>query len=146
LGTVGLAAAVAGAVAAEAARRTSARTRRRIGRRLRSPAHGRVPADGNRAIDGYFPGNLGIELVSISEAAISGRLVVDERHLHPGGVPFSTVELKANVTASAAPGDELVGVARTLHRGGRTQVWEVRIEKDGRLAAFFTCTQMILGR
>jgi hypothetical protein len=42
----------------------------------------------------------------------------------PDAAPFSTVELKANVTASAAP----------------------RIEKDGRLAAFFTCTQMILGR
>ena len=131
-----------------------------------------TPQDGNRAIDGFFPGNLGIELVSISDDETTGRLVVDERHLHPGGIvhggvwvafadtlaawgtirnlpdgaPFSTVELKANVTASATPGDELVGVARPLHRGGRTQVWEVRIETRGRLAAFFTCTQMVLGR
>jgi acyl-coenzyme A thioesterase PaaI-like protein len=29
--------------------------------------------------------------------------------------------------------------------GRRTQVWEVRIQKDGRNAAFFTCTQMVLG-
>jgi acyl-coenzyme A thioesterase PaaI-like protein len=28
--------------------------------------------------------------------------------------------------------------------GRRTQVWEVLIQKDGRNAAFFTCTQMIL--
>jgi acyl-coenzyme A thioesterase PaaI-like protein len=28
--------------------------------------------------------------------------------------------------------------------GRRTQVWEVRIQKDGRNAAFFTCTQMVL--
>jgi 1,4-dihydroxy-2-naphthoyl-CoA hydrolase len=131
-----------------------------------------TPADGNAAIDGFFPGNLGIELVSIEEDETTGRLVVDERHLHPGGIvhggvwvafadtlaawatirnlpddtPFSTVELKTNVLASAQPGDELTGVARPLHRGGRTQVWEVRIEKDGRLAAFFTCTQMVLRR
>jgi acyl-coenzyme A thioesterase PaaI-like protein len=31
-----------------------------------------------------------------------------------------------------------------LHVGKRTQVWEVRIEKAGRLAANFICTQMVL--
>jgi acyl-coenzyme A thioesterase PaaI-like protein len=38
----------------------------------------------------------------------------------------------------------LTATGRPLHVGRRTQVWEVRIEKDGRNAAFFTCTQMIL--
>src|SRR4051794_29012677 len=128
-------------------------------------------ADGNAAIQGFFPGELGVELVSVDPEEVRGRLTVDRRHLHPGhvvhggvwvafadtlaawgtmrnlgdGTPFSTVELKANVVAAGREGDVLDGVARPLHRGGRTQVWEVRIEREGRLAAFFTCTQMMLG-
>jgi 1,4-dihydroxy-2-naphthoyl-CoA hydrolase len=127
-------------------------------------------ADGNAAIQGYFPGDLGVELVSVEAEEVRGRLAVDRRHLHPGhfvhggvwvafadtlaawgtmrnlgdGAPFSTVELKANVVAAGREGDLLDGVARPLHRGARTQVWEVRIERGERLAAFFTCTQMIL--
>jgi 1,4-dihydroxy-2-naphthoyl-CoA hydrolase len=126
-------------------------------------------ADGNAAIQGYFPGDLGVELVSVDADEVRGRLAVDRRHLHPGHVvhggvwvafadtlaawgtihslgddaPFGTVELKANVVAAARAGDVLEGVARPLHQGARTQVWEVRIERAGRLAAFFTCTQMI---
>jgi uncharacterized protein (TIGR00369 family) len=126
--------------------------------------------DGNAAIQGYFPGDLGVELVSVDPEEVHGRLPVDRRHLHPGryvhggvwvafadtvaawgtirnlpaGVSFTTVELKANVVAAARDGDELTAVGRPLHRGRRTQVWEVRIESGGRLAAFFTCTQMVL--
>ena len=127
-------------------------------------------ADGNAAIQGYFPGDLGVELISVDAEEVRGRLAVERRHLHPGHVvhggvwvafadtlaawgtihnlgddaPFSTVELKANVVAAGREGDVLHGVARPLHRGARTQVWEVRIERGERLAAFFTCTQMIL--
>ena len=32
-----------------------------------------------------FPGRLGVEVVSIDEERVEGRLAVDERHLHPGG-------------------------------------------------------------
>jgi hypothetical protein len=53
-------------------------------------------ADGNAAIQGYFPGDLGVELVSVEAEEV------------------------------------------------RAQVWQVRIERGERLAAFFTCTQMIL--
>jgi uncharacterized protein (TIGR00369 family) len=127
-------------------------------------------ADGNAALAGFFPGDLGIELVSLDNEEVRGRLVADRRHLHPGhyvhggvwvafadtvaawgtirnlpaGQGFTTIELKANVLAAGREGDELLATARPLHRGRRTQVWEVRIEKDGRLAAFFTCTQMLL--
>ena len=99
-------------------------------------------------------------------------MVVDARHLHPGGYvhggvwvaladtvaawgtmrnlppgdDFTTVELKTNVFASAGPGEVLEAVARPLHRGRSTQVWEVRITKGERIAAFFTCTQMILAQ
>ncbi len=121
-------------------------------------------------LPGSFPGNLGIELVEIDDDSVTGRLRVDERHLHPGGyvhggvwvafadtvaawgtmrnLPpgdnFTTAELKVNVFTSSRTGDELIAKGEPLHRGRRTQVWEVRIIKGDRLAANFICTQMIL--
>lgn len=119
---------------------------------------------------GSFPGDLGIELVEIEDDSVKGRLLIDRRHLHPGGyvhggvwvafadtvaawgtmrnLPpgdnFTTVELKVNVFAAGVVGDELIAQAEPLHRGRRTQVWEVRVTKAGRLAANFVCTQMVL--
>jgi uncharacterized protein (TIGR00369 family) len=57
---------------------------------------------------------------------------------------FTTVELKVNVFAAGVAGDELFAIGEPLHRGRRTQVWEVRVTKGGRLAANFVCTQMVL--
>ncbi len=124
----------------------------------------------SQALAGSFPGDLGIELVEIDDESVVGRLLVDRRHLHPGGyvhggvwvafadtvaawgtmrnLPprqnFTTVELKVNVFTAGVVGDELVGRGQPLHRGRRTQVWEVRVEKGDRLAANFVCTQMVL--
>lgn len=124
----------------------------------------------SQALVGSFPGDLGIELVEVEDEAVVGRLVVDRRHLHPGGyvhggvwvafadtvaawgtmrnLPpgqnFTTVELKVNVFTAGVVGDELLGRGQPLHRGRRTQVWEVRVEKGDRLAANFVCTQMVL--
>lgn len=124
-----------------------------------------------QAIRGSFPGELGIELVEVDDDRVVGRLLVDRRHLHPGGYVhggvwvafadtvaawgtmrnlaagdgFTTAELKMNVFGSGVAGDELVATGEPLHRGRRTQVWEVRVEKAGQLAANFICTQMILG-
>jgi 1,4-dihydroxy-2-naphthoyl-CoA hydrolase len=63
------------------------------------------------------------------------------------GQDFTTAELKANVFAAGRPGDVLHGFGRPLHVGRRTQVWEVRITRneEDRNAAFFTCTQMLIG-
>ena len=123
-------------------------------------------------IAGTFPGDLGVEVVSIEPDEVHGRLKADRRHLHPGGYvhggvwvafadtvaawgtirnlgagdDFTTIELKTNVFGAAGPGDVLEAVARPLHRGRSTQVWEVRITKGDRNAAFFTCTQMLLRR
>jgi len=119
---------------------------------------------------GTFPGNLGIELTEIGDERVRGRMAVDRRHLHPMGyvhggawvafadtvaawgtlrhLPegrgFTTVELKINVLASAGDGDELTAVGEPLHVGSRTQVWQVQVFKGERLAASFTCTQMVL--
>lgn len=122
-------------------------------------------------IGGSFPGDLGIEPVEISDERSRGRLVVDRRHLHPGGfvhggcwtaladtvaawitfrsIPpgwdFTTVELKLNVFAAATTGDELEATATPLHVGKSTGVFEVRIRKNGdRLAANMTLTQFLL--
>jgi uncharacterized protein (TIGR00369 family) len=128
-------------------------------------------ANSPAALRGSFPGDLGIELTQIEDDSVTGRLRVDRRHLHPGGYVhggvwvafadtiaawgtmrnltpgqnFTTVELKVNVFAAGVEGDELLAVGEPLHRGRRTQVWEVRVSKAGRLAANFVCTQMVLG-
>lgn len=122
------------------------------------------------ALDGSFPGDLGIEPIEVSAELVKGRLLVDRRHLHPGGYvhggvwvafadsvaawgtmlnlaagqSFTTSEMKVNVFTSATTGDELVATGEPLHIGGRTQVWEVRVHKEDRLAANFICTQMVL--
>src|SRR5437763_1606191 len=124
------------------------------------------------ALKGSFPGDLGIELIELEDDWVRGRLLVDRRHLHPGGYvhggvwvafadtvaawgtirhlppgrDFTTVELKANVFAAGRPGDVLEAVGRPLHVGRRTQVWEVRLRRGDRGVAFFTCTQMVLDR
>jgi uncharacterized protein (TIGR00369 family) len=62
----------------------------------------------------------------------------------PEGRGFTTVELKVNVLASAAAGDELTAIGKPLHIGSRTQVWEVQVFKQQRLGANFICTQIVL--
>jgi 1,4-dihydroxy-2-naphthoyl-CoA hydrolase len=122
-------------------------------------------------LQGSFPGDLGFELTSIEKDEVRGRVSVDRRHLHPGGYvhggvwvafadtvaawgtfrnlaegqDFATVELKANVFAAAREGDELTAVGRPLHVGRTTQVWGVEIFKGEKRAAFFSCTQLVLG-
>ena len=102
-----------------------------------------------------FPGDLGIEPLEIDDDRASGRIVVDKRHLHPGGyvhggvwtalgdtvaawatfrnIPsghdFTTIELKLNVFSAGLPGDEIVAVATPLHIGRSTVVIEVKIER-----------------
>jgi 1,4-dihydroxy-2-naphthoyl-CoA hydrolase len=129
-----------------------------------------TPELSRKVLPGTFPGELGIELVDIDDERVVGRLEVTRRHLHPGGYVhggvwvafgdtvaawgtmrhvdprdgFTTLELKTNVFARAKDGDVLNGVGRPIHVGGRTQVWEVRISRGERPAAFFTCTQIVL--
>jgi uncharacterized protein (TIGR00369 family) len=106
-------------------------------------------------IGGSFPGDLGIEPLEIEDSFASGRIVVDQRHLHPGGyvhggvwtalgdtvaawatfrnIPpghnFTTIELKLNVFSAGLPGDEIVAVATPLHAGKSTVVIEVKVER-----------------
>jgi 1,4-dihydroxy-2-naphthoyl-CoA hydrolase len=114
-----------------------------------------TPDDIRSLLPGTFPGDLGIEPLEISAEHAVGRIVVDRRHLHPGGYvhggvwtaladtvaawatfrnmppghDFTTIELKLNVFAAGLPGDELRATARPLHVGRSTAVIETEIAK-----------------
>ena len=133
-----------------------------------------TPDDIRGFMPGTFPGELGIEPLEIEEDHARGRIVVDHRHLHPGGyvhggvwtaladtvaawatfrsIPaghdFTTIELKLNVFAAGLPGDELLATARPLHVGRNTAVLEVHVERvraeERKLAAHFSATQFVM--
>jgi uncharacterized protein (TIGR00369 family) len=107
-------------------------------------------------LPGTFPGDMAIEPVEITDEVSTGRMVVDERHLHPGGFvhggvwtalgdsvaawatfralppnhDFTTIELKLNVFRAGILGDELTCEARPLHVGRSTAVIEAKILKE----------------
>ena len=129
-----------------------------------------TPEEVARRLADYFPGRLGIEVTSIGREGASGRLVVEQRHLHPGGfvhggvwvsladtvaawatfpnlapgASFSTADMKVNLFGVAREGDVLEATAVPLHVGRRTQVWEVRVEVAGKLCALYVCTQVVV--
>lgn len=111
--------------------------------------------DAKQFLKGSFPGDLGIEPLVIEDGRSVGRIIVDERHLHPGGLvhggvwtaladtvaawvtfrsippgsDFSTLELKVNIFAASSPGDTLTATATPIHKGRTTVVVEVRVER-----------------
>ena len=121
-------------------------------------------------VAGSLPADLGVEPLEVTEERSTGRLIVDERHLHPGGLvhggawvaladsvaawqtyrhlppghDFTTVEMKLNVFAAGKPGDELIATAEHLHAGRSTHVVEVRVRCGERLVANLIVTQMVL--
>src|SRR3954453_5115748 len=131
-----------------------------------------TPEDVAERLAEFFPGRLGIEVLSTGRDGATGRLVAERRHLHPGGFvhggvwvsladtvaawatfpnlqpgsDFSAAEMKTNLFGVAREGDVLEAAATPLHVGRRTQVWEVRIEVAGKLGALFVCTQVIVER
>jgi 1,4-dihydroxy-2-naphthoyl-CoA hydrolase len=66
-------------------------------------------------------------------------------HLPHGAHNFTTVELKSNFLSTAREGT-IACVARAVHLGNATQVWDAVVTRkaDGRKLALFRCTQMIL--
>jgi uncharacterized protein (TIGR00369 family) len=122
----------------------------------RGPDFSNVTVESARGfLPGSFPGDLAIEPLAVEDDHARGRIVVDRRHLHPGGfvhggvwtalgdtvaawatfrnIPpghdFTTIELKLNVFAAGLLGDEIVAVAEPLHTGKSTVVIEVRMER-----------------
>ena len=133
-----------------------------------------TPAEWNARGAEMFPGYVGIEITESRPDVVRARLAI-EKHLHaPNGflhagtvitladtccgygtvmnLPdeargFATIELKSNFLGTALDG-EITCVARPVHTGRTTQVWdaEVRSEATGRTIALFRCTQSVLMR
>jgi 1,4-dihydroxy-2-naphthoyl-CoA hydrolase len=140
----------------------------------RHPSSTITPESVRAFLPGSFPGDLGIEPLEIDDDRASGRILVDKRHLHPGGfvhggvwtalgdtvaawatfrtIPphhnFTTIELKLNVFTSGLLGDEIVATGTPLHAGRSTVVIEVKIDRiregESRLAANLIVSQFVL--
>jgi uncharacterized protein (TIGR00369 family) len=134
------------------------------------PSQEEIIAALKQRLKGSFPGDLGIEPLEVTKERSRGRLVVDKRHLHPGGYvhggawtgfadtvaawvtfanlppggDFTTVELKLNVFKAGHNGDELEGIAEPLHVGRSTIVAGVDIIRDDARVAHMVVTQFVL--
>lgn len=122
--------------------------------------------------NGYLPGLVGVEIITVSREVVHSRMAVRREVMAPNGflhaasvialadtscgygcvasLPegakgFTTIELKSNFLGTALEGD-VTCVARPVHKGRTTQVWdaEVRSDQTGKTLALFRCTQMIL--
>jgi uncharacterized protein (TIGR00369 family) len=120
----------------------------------------------------YLPGLLGLEFVKVEPQEVVARLVVRKalqawngylhagtvvsladsccgygtvRSLPAGAAGFTTLELKSNFFGSTREGT-VVCVARPLHQGRTTQVWDATVAPEGaaKPIAQFRCTQVIL--
>jgi len=129
-----------------------------------------TPEEIRERIKGSFPDDMGVEALELTDELCRGRIVVDDRHLHPGrlvhggawvaladsvaawqtfrhlppGHDFTTIEMKLNVLAGGRPGDELIATAEHLHAGRTTHVVEVRVHRGERLVANLVVTQLVL--
>jgi uncharacterized protein (TIGR00369 family) len=125
----------------------------------------------NDAGSGLFPGHIGVEIDSMADGVVRGRMQLADHHLAPngylhaaavigladtacgygsilslpdGGIGFTTIELKTNFVRSVREGT--ITCEATLAHGGRTtQIWDATVrDPDGRPMALFRCTQLIL--
>ena len=121
---------------------------------------------------GYLPGLIGIEFISIEPGRLTSRLALRPELLAPNGylhaatvialadttcgygtitdLPsgaqnFTTIELKSNFLNTAREGG-IACVATRVHSGRTTQVWDAQVtdETSGKTIALFRCTQLIL--
>jgi 1,4-dihydroxy-2-naphthoyl-CoA hydrolase len=128
-------------------------------------------AAGNARGAGSLIAHLGIELLEAGPDYLKGRMPVDARTVQPAGVLHGGasvalaetlaswaatfvvdpakhycvgLEINANHTRAVRDG-HVIGTARALHLGRRTQVWEVLINDDaGRLVCVSRVTMAVL--
>jgi uncharacterized protein (TIGR00369 family) len=133
--------------------------------------HPRTATDFNGISEGYLPGLLGIEIVSVTGQMVRARMQIGRTHLAPHGylhaasvvaladsacgygciasLPdgggFTTIELKSNYLATQTTG-VLSCRASLIHGGRTTQIWDAEVtgEESGRTLALFRCTQLLL--
>jgi 1,4-dihydroxy-2-naphthoyl-CoA hydrolase len=121
---------------------------------------------------GYLPGLIGIDFISLEPGRLTSRLALRPELLAPngylhaativaladttcgygtladlpsGGENFTTIELKSNFLNTARQG-VITCVATRVHGGRTTQVWDAQVtdEASGKTIALFRCTQLIL--
>ena len=126
----------------------------------------------NARSQGYLPGLIGIEFLTMEPGRLTSRLVLRSELLAPNGylhaaviialadtacgygtftdLPegannFTTIELKSNFLGTARAGS-IACVATRVHNGRTTQVWDAEVtdEASGKTIALFRCTQLIL--
>ena len=126
----------------------------------------------NARSEGYLPGLLGIEFLTMEPGRLTSRLIIRSELLAPNGylhaaavialadtacgygtftdLPagannFTTIELKSNFLGTARAG-VITCTATRIHGGRTTQVWDATVtdETSGKTIALFRCTQLIL--
>ena len=125
----------------------------------------------NARSEGYLPGLMGIEFLTMEPGRLTSRLVIRPELLAPNGylhaaavialadtacgygtitdLPegannFTTIELKSNFLGTAREG-VIACTATRLHSGRTTQVWDAEVKDErGKTIALFRCTQLIL--
>lgn len=120
----------------------------------------------------FFPGLLGIEVLSVTTNFASAQMEVKKEYFAPNGylhagsvvsfadtiagyaclynlpplaVSFTTIELKSNFLGTTKTGF-ITAEATLQHAGQTTQVWDVivRSKENQKTVALFRCTQLIL--
>ena len=126
----------------------------------------------NKAGDDYLPGLVGLIFDKVEADEVIARLPVSQKlctwngFLHAASVialadtacgygtvaslpeharGFTTIELKSNFLGTATEG-EIQCIARPLHQGKTTQVWDAEVTRtdNDKVIAQFRCTQIIL--
>ena len=126
----------------------------------------------NARSQGYLPGMIGIEFISIEPGQLTSRLTLRPELLAPNGylhaatiialadttcgygtitdLPngaenFTTIELKSNFLNTVREGG-IACIATRIHTGRTTQVWDAQVtdEASNKTIALFRCTQLIL--
>ena len=126
----------------------------------------------NAAGEGHLPGHMGLVFTKVEPDEVIATMEIGKHHwvwngfLHSGTVVtladtccgygtvrtlpegasgFTTIELKSNFLSTLREGT-LRCVAKPVHLGRTTQVWDAEVVPDqgGKTLAHFRCTQMIL--
>lgn len=126
----------------------------------------------NKRGQGLLPGHLGLVFTDLGDRMVQAQMAVRTEvmapngflhagalitladtcagygcmhHLPEGAKGFTTIELKSNHLATTRDGT-VQCVARALHLGRTTQVWDATIShlESGRTLVLFRCTQLVL--
>ena len=96
-------------------------------------------SDQHQAPNGYLHAGVVVSLAD-TLCGIGCQLLLPE-----GATGFTTMELKTNFLSTAQSGT-IRGVARRIHGGRTTQVWDCQVSSDltGKSMAEFRCTQLLV--